>query len=206
MQWGCKSHAVRDIEQHWLSVVLILLFIFGGAGVFWRVEGYNSGFQPFISAPCNASNPNHAPLTWSYSNSLYFVIVTLTTVGTLVLFSLFIDISKGYGDIVPATEAGRIFDCFFMLIGIPVVGYCINILPEMIVSFVKGVMRRVTRREGTSHSFFTCLSTVLSLAIVSSLVLSLSLFSYCPLVSSCSSQASFWSSLSFSSSCSALSL
>lgn len=43
----------------------------------------------------------------SYVKALYFSVVSLTTVG--------------YGDIVPITDAGRLFVCFYLLAGIGII-------------------------------------------------------------------------------------
>ncbi len=45
---------------------------------------------------------------WSLVDSIYFCVVTLATVG--------------YGDITPATQAGRIFTIFYIIFGIAIVG------------------------------------------------------------------------------------
>lgn len=44
---------------------------------------------------------------WSWVNSYYFSVVTLTTVG--------------YGDYVPKTAFGKIFDTFYILIGVGII-------------------------------------------------------------------------------------
>lgn len=46
----------------------------------------------------------HQVESWSWVDSLYFSASTLTTVG--------------FGDFVPATDAGKLFTVFYMLIGI----------------------------------------------------------------------------------------
>jgi voltage-gated potassium channel Kch len=62
-----------------LSVVLLLV----GAFLFHRVEG------------------------WTYFQSLYFSVITLTTVG--------------YGDFSPDTFVGRLFTIFYVLIGVGII-------------------------------------------------------------------------------------
>jgi voltage-gated potassium channel Kch len=49
---------------------------------------------------------------WSFVNSLYFSMVTLTTIG--------------YGDFSPQTELGRLFTVFYIIIGIGVILQFIN--------------------------------------------------------------------------------
>ena len=45
---------------------------------------------------------------WSFINALYFCVVTLGTVG--------------YGDITPATDAGKLFTVIYIIVGLSVIG------------------------------------------------------------------------------------
>ena len=45
---------------------------------------------------------------WSWVDSLYFAVVTLTTVG--------------YGDFAPQTDAGKLFTVFYILVGLGILG------------------------------------------------------------------------------------
>jgi len=49
----------------------------------------------------------------SWVNAVYFCIVTLATVG--------------YGDITPKTDAGKLFTCFYILIGVGIIGALVNL-------------------------------------------------------------------------------
>lgn len=51
---------------------------------------------------------------WSYLDSIYFVVITATTIG--------------YGDLVPQTVAGKIFTMFFSFFGIAMVFYAVSII------------------------------------------------------------------------------
>ena len=51
---------------------------------------------------------------WSYFDSLYFTITTLTTVG--------------YGDLTPQTFYGRLFTMFYMVFGISIALYSLSFL------------------------------------------------------------------------------
>ncbi len=51
---------------------------------------------------------------WSYVDSLYFSVVTLTTIG--------------YGDFTPQTDAGKLFTVFYIVIGIGMILSFINTL------------------------------------------------------------------------------
>ena len=53
---------------------------------------------------------------WTVIDSLYFAVVTFTSVG--------------YGDIVPDTNGGKIFTIFFVLFGAVIVGVTVGILGE----------------------------------------------------------------------------
>lgn len=50
----------------------------------------------------------------SWLNAVYFCVITLTTVG--------------YGDITPKTDAGKIFDIFYVLTGIGIIATLANLL------------------------------------------------------------------------------
>ncbi len=51
---------------------------------------------------------------WSYIDSVYFTVVTMTTIG--------------YGDIVPATNVGKIITIFASFFGIAMVFYMISVI------------------------------------------------------------------------------
>jgi voltage-gated potassium channel len=51
---------------------------------------------------------------FSWLNSFYFCVITLTTIG--------------YGDIVPKTDAGKIFTIFYVIVGIGIIATFANIL------------------------------------------------------------------------------
>jgi len=58
---------------------------------------------------------------WTWIDSLYFSVITLTTVG--------------YGDFSPATDAGKLFTIFYILVGIGV-----------ILSFVEAVHKHYRKK------------------------------------------------------------
>lgn len=53
---------------------------------------------------------------WSWFNSLYFSVTTLTTVG--------------FGDFTPHTTAGRVFTIFYILFGVGIIFGLINIIAK----------------------------------------------------------------------------
>jgi voltage-gated potassium channel Kch len=64
---------------------------------------------------------------FSWVDSFYFCTMTLATVG--------------YGDFVPHTTAGKLFDSFYVLIGIGIIAFFVNIMVK------QAVMRRELRRS-----------------------------------------------------------
>lgn len=62
---------------------------------------------------------------WTWLNSVYFCVITLTTVG--------------YGDITPQTNAGKAFTTFYVLIGIGIFAAVINYLIR------RGTINRITK-------------------------------------------------------------
>ena len=79
-----RKHKTYHKKLFYLFII-ILIVLFGGAAIYNNIEG------------------------WSFVDSLYFSISTLTTVG--------------YGDIVPVTVAGKIFTIFYIFIGVNIVFY-----------------------------------------------------------------------------------
>ena len=55
---------------------------------------------------------------WDYLDSIYFVVVTVTTIG--------------YGDLVPQTDMGKIFTIFFSFLGIASAFYFVSLLGRYI--------------------------------------------------------------------------
>lgn len=64
---------------------------------------------------------------WKWLDSLYFCVVSLTTVG--------------YGDIVPTTDAGKLFTVFYLIIGIGIIAALANNLIKAAVA------RRTIRKQ-----------------------------------------------------------
>ncbi len=73
----------------------------------------------------------HAVEKWSYLNSTYFSVVTLSTVG--------------YGDFAPKTSAGKIFTIAYIIIGI-------GILTTFIQALVRNRMARRNWRQSKRGS------------------------------------------------------
>jgi hypothetical protein len=60
----------------------------------------------------------------------------------------------------PVTTGGKIFDCFFIILGLPVVGYSINVIPSFVASVSMGLYRRLAKRHGTRDRPICCSRTV----------------------------------------------
>lgn len=57
---------------------------------------------------------------WRYLDSLYFTVVTMTTIG--------------YGDFTPQTDIGKVFTIFFIFSGISVAFYTISLITRYMYS------------------------------------------------------------------------
>ena len=65
---------------------------------------------------------------WSLLDSLYFSVITLTTVG--------------YGDFSPSTVAGKIFTIFYIFVGIGLILSFLNAIAERSTEGRRGLLRR----------------------------------------------------------------
>ena len=70
----------------------------------------------------------HAVEGWSYIDSAYFMVMTATTIG--------------YGDVVPATNLGKIITMLYSLVGIAFMFYIISLISHSI--FDKRIQLKVT--------------------------------------------------------------
>ena len=83
------------IRKHAIIIgIIFVLIIFIGANAYHNIEG------------------------WSYIDSTYFVVVTMTTIG--------------YGDLAPVTDVGKIFTMFYCFFGIAMAFYFVSIIGSFI--------------------------------------------------------------------------
>lgn len=69
---------------------------------------------------------------WSYLDGIYFAAVTVTTLG--------------YGDFVPATQAGKIFTVFYAFFGVAIVFYVFFVVGRYLMHYNNILLRRGGRR------------------------------------------------------------
>ncbi len=75
---------------------------------------------------------------WSLLDSLYFSVITLTTVG--------------YGDFSPSTAAGKIFTIFYIFVGIGIILGFVNLVAERAMKQRGGIRKLLERRAEAADS------------------------------------------------------
>ena len=114
---------IRFARALWLSLkdpefqglfFLVIVMLASGTFFYWRVEG------------------------WSLLASLYFSVITLTTVG--------------YGDFSPTTTAGKIFTIFYIFIGLGIILGFVNVVAERSMQQRGGIRRLLERRAKGADS------------------------------------------------------
>lgn len=95
---------------------LFLAVIMLGALFFWGVEGYNECLQAGLPFP-------EGIVKWSYGDSIYFMVITLTTIG--------------YGDLSPSTPGGKVFVIFFGAIGLAIVAATLGYFTSVLVDALR---------------------------------------------------------------------
>lgn len=78
----------------------------------------------------------------SWDEALYFVVVTLATVG--------------YGDIVPHTAAGRVFTVFLIAVGLGIMGYALSTLTALQIKQIWGSARMKTKIANLDKHIIVC--------------------------------------------------
>jgi len=104
-----KSVALMDKDAHDKRKRNILIASIAGF-LFWVVVGT-------IANACLQDLPSEASSGSRLVRGFYFSVITLTTVG--------------FGDFVPRTTAGKLFDIFYILVGVPI---SVNALGKMVRS------------------------------------------------------------------------
>lgn len=70
---------------------------------------------------------------WSGLTSIYFAVVTLTTVG--------------YGDVAPSTQAGRLVTAFYILYGVFLIGWAISSLTSIMAQRIENLRQQSEQKK-----------------------------------------------------------
>ena len=121
-----EFHLMRRIQsrtrarQLWffsaISAVALVLLWFVGAAIFWQTESSSTSFQ---------SSP------WSYFDAIYFVFISLVTVG--------------YGDFAVKSNVGRPIFVFWALLAVPTMTILIASMGVTVLIIVKGIIAQIDR-------------------------------------------------------------
>jgi voltage-gated potassium channel Kch len=88
-------------------LLALLVFIVLGALPIWAIESKANNTNVGVNNNKTANSTSSSD-TWTYGNSVYFSVVTLTTIG--------------YGDMVPKTLGGRVYVEIFAMFGLGLTG------------------------------------------------------------------------------------
>jgi len=89
---------------------------------------------------------------WSWDDALYFSIVTMTTVG--------------YGDLVPTTDASKIFAIFYIIFGLSFAATCLGLVVAKLQGMLDSTLSRLPRSHRHMWSILTSLGTIGSLVAI----------------------------------------
>jgi potassium channel subfamily K, other eukaryote len=105
-------------KQRWMllaiSIIALVLLWFIGAVIFWETESAAISFQ---SPP------------WSYFESIYFVFISLLTIG--------------YGDFAVRSNAGRPLFVFWVLLAVPTMTILIASMGATVLIVIKGIIHKI---------------------------------------------------------------
>ncbi len=99
------------------------MFVFRTILSFLRDKEYRELLMTTFLVILGGSTVYHYLEDWSWVDSVYFSVVTLTTVG--------------FGDFAPKTDGGKIFTIFYIIIGIGIILSFINTLYEHYRDMIK---------------------------------------------------------------------
>jgi hypothetical protein len=97
----------KDLFKLYLVFVCILLIVFIGALPIWRVERRNELKQ------------NNSVTKWTYFNSVYFTITTVTSIG--------------FGDMYPVTRSGKVYIIFFGFFSVIAITFLIEAVADTMI-------------------------------------------------------------------------
>mgnify|MGYP001588769398 CR=1 FL=1 len=92
------------------------MFLFDTVSTFLRVKDYRELLFTTFIVISGGTFAYHYLEGWSWVDSAYFSVVTLTTVG--------------FGDFAPQTDGGKVFTIFYIIMGIGIILSFINTLYE----------------------------------------------------------------------------
>jgi hypothetical protein len=104
----------KDIFKVMVATLLTLSLIFVGAVPICYIER------------AHEIKTNGKATKWNYGNAVYYIIVTLTTIGL--------------GDFTPSTDGGRIYMMFFIIVTLGMVGLCLAVAGEALLRSLKTLL------------------------------------------------------------------
>jgi len=112
-RWSWKKKVI-------FSLSTLFIYIFIGGAIFLAIEGKGT--------ESSEKDPNIPIKPWSYLNALVFCVETICLIG--------------FGDITPQSVGGKVFNTFYIISGVLIMGMVLGTVGEIVVDAIERKLRK----------------------------------------------------------------